>query len=64
LPSTTPIATSTAISSGPAVVVAPPNSTTSSTTGTNGASSLQSWLQNHGFHGLATVGWHGIGFTW
>jgi hypothetical protein len=46
------------------VVVAPPNSTTNSTTGTNGASSLQSWLQNHGFHGLATVGWHGIGFSW
>jgi hypothetical protein len=64
LPSATPTSTNTSTTSGPAVSVAPPNPTTSSTTGTNGASSLQSWLHSHGFHGLATIAWHGVGWSW
>jgi hypothetical protein len=53
-----PIATSTATTAGPAVVVTPPP------TSTTEESPLGQWLQSHGFHGLATVGWHGIGFSW
>jgi len=66
-PTSTPPATSTTLSAapisstvtstGPAAVVTPPMPAAP-------LGSLQSWLQDHGFHGLALVAWHGIGWGW
>jgi hypothetical protein len=66
-PTSTPPATSTTVSAapisstvtstGPAAVVTPPMPAAP-------LGSLQSWLQDHGFHGLALVAWHGIGWGW
>jgi hypothetical protein len=69
VPTASPIATSTATTTGPAVVVTTTQipaasnpalmaSPSAPTTGNPGLSLVQ-WLRNHGFHGLASVEWHG-----
>lgn len=65
-----PIATSAATIAGPAVAVTPPQGPAASSpaliaspptpTTENAALSLDSWLRRDGFHGLASVGWHGL----
>jgi polygalacturonase len=59
-PTSTPLVaptTVTATPTVPAVPLTPPTPAAPST-------SLQSWLQSHGLHGLALVAWHGVGWGW
>jgi polygalacturonase len=56
----------TATTSGPAVTVASPavSAPTPTTTASDPTPSLTGWLLSHGLHGLATVGWHRVGWSW